>query len=112
MSINTLQHGELLADKTDNRGTVVVVVRDDLEGPAGLVPRGPVRLLLLGAAAAATQADGDAKDADAAAGARRLLQLGVKSVGGRGTDGDLVAQAADDDDLADPGKVLDVLGGI
>lgn len=89
--INTLQHGKLLADKADNCGTVVVVFRDDLEGPAGLVPRGAVRLLLLAAGAAATQTNGDTKDTDAAAGARCLLQLGIKSLGSRGTDADLVA---------------------
>lgn len=110
--MHTSQHSELLADNANNGGTVVVVVRDDLEGPAGLVPRGPVRVLLLGAAAAATQTDGDTKDADAAAGARCLLQLGVESLGSRGTDADLVAQAADYDDLADPGKSLDVLGSV
>lgn len=71
-----------------------------------------MRLLLLGASAAATQTDGNAKDTNAAAGARCLLQLGVKSVGSRGTDGDLVAKSADDDDLTDPGKSLDILGSI
>lgn len=112
LPFTALQHGEFLADKADNCGTVVVEVRDDLEGPAGLVPRGTVRFLLLGASAAATQTDGNTKDTDAAAGARCLLQLGVESFGSRGTDGDLVAQAADDDDLADPGKSLDILGSI
>lgn len=112
MLIDTSQHGKLLANEADNCGTVVVKVRDDLEGPAGLVPRGLVRLLLLGAGSAATQADRDAKDTDAAAGARCLLELGVKSLGSGGTDADLVAKAADDNDLADPGKSLDILGGI
>lgn len=109
---DTLQDVELLTDEADHGGEADVGSGSHLESLAGAVPGRLVRVVLLGVAAAATDANGDAKDADAATGARRLLVLGIDGAGGRGADGDLVAEARGDDELADAGEGLDVFGSV
>ncbi|KAF7923341.1 hypothetical protein EAE99_007038 [Botrytis elliptica] len=84
----------------------------DRQRLARRVPRGAVRARLGRVAAGPTEADGDAKDAQVAAGLGGLLVQRV-DLGGRGTaEGDLVAEAGDHDELRDAGEGLDFLGGV
>lgn len=49
----------------NNRHTVVIKARDNLEGPISLVPCSRMHLLLLGVTGAATQTGGNPKDTNA-----------------------------------------------
>lgn len=61
------------------------------------------------AATTATNADGDAGDADIASGAGGALELAVKRACGLGADGDLVAHASGNHELSWSCQNLEIL---